>query len=114
MACAMGFFYPVLFIMFGGPGVAFIFLTNTNRFGQFWNIFMWLMLSVGMALLLVLYAREFYAREAMPEPLDGWQAVVPRSWYPLFRNVTSTAATATLATSSSSSSSTHALNYDEF
>ena len=115
VACAMGFFYPVLFIMFGGPGVGFIFLTNTNRFGQFWNIFMWLMLSVGMALLLVLYAREFYAREAMPEPLDGWQAVVPRSWYPLFRNVTTIAThdAATMATAAVAESSADALNYDD-
>ena len=29
---------------------------------RFFNIFMWMMLSVGMGLLLVLYSREWYAR----------------------------------------------------
>ena len=60
IACAMGFFYPVLMLMFGGPGVYFVNLTKKNT--RFYNVFLWLMLSVGNALLMVLYSREWYAR----------------------------------------------------
>jgi hypothetical protein len=55
-----GFFYPVLLLMFGGPGVFFVNLTKKNT--RFYNVFMWLMLSVGNALLMVLYSREWFAR----------------------------------------------------
>jgi hypothetical protein len=56
----VGFFYPVLLLMFGGPGVFFVNLTKKNT--RFYNVFMWLMLSVGNALLMVLYSREWFAR----------------------------------------------------
>ena len=46
--------------MFGGPGVIFVKIAETNS--QMSNIFLWLMLSVGMGLLLVLYSREWFAR----------------------------------------------------
>lgn len=63
IACALGFFFPILLLMFGGPGVFFVRLTRTN------NIFLWGMLFIGTGLLLVLYAREWYARYGL-EPLD--------------------------------------------
>jgi hypothetical protein len=57
---AAGFFFPVLFFMFGGPGVYFVNLTKSDT--RFYNVFLWLMLSVGNALLLVLYSREWFSR----------------------------------------------------
>jgi hypothetical protein len=58
LRCA-GFWFPALLLMFGGPGVFFVKLSGTNRFA---NVFLWLMLCLGMGLLLVLYSREWFAR----------------------------------------------------
>ena len=74
--------------MFGGPGVFFVQLTKQNT--RFYNIFMWLMLSVGNGLLLVLYSREWYARvgdlrvrfDGMD---DGILFFVPRSWLAFYQ-----------------------------
>jgi len=38
---ALGFFYPVMLVMFGGVGVFFIFLTKMGRGNRAWNVFMW-------------------------------------------------------------------------
>ncbi len=46
--------------MFGGPGVIFVKIAESNS--RMSNVFLWLMLSVGMGLLLVLYSREWFAR----------------------------------------------------
>lgn len=61
LACAFRFWYPVLLLMFGGPGVYFMNLTRKFA-SRFANVFMWMMLSVGLAILTVTYARELYAR----------------------------------------------------
>jgi hypothetical protein len=58
---AMGFFFPILGILFTGPGLIFILLTK-NKTGRIWNIFMWLMLATGNSWLMVLYCHEFYTR----------------------------------------------------
>lgn len=58
---AMGFFLPILGVLFTGPGLIFILLTK-NATGRAWNIFMWITLSTGNAMLMVLYVREFFAR----------------------------------------------------
>eukprot|EP00743_Colponemidia_sp_Colp-15_P002978 GILK01003221.1.p1 GENE.GILK01003221.1~~GILK01003221.1.p1 ORF type:complete len:583 (+),score=69.43 GILK01003221.1:36-1751(+) len=70
----LGFFYPILLLMFGGPGVIFVRITtNQKRWG---NLFMWAMLFIGTGLLMVLYSREWYARLHLPKT-DSW---LPRSW----------------------------------
>jgi len=82
-----GCFYPILFLMFGGPGVFFAQL-KTSRGTS--STFVWMMLIVGTGLLLVLYAREWYARfgcHRLPDALlPDWlhagtvgSVVVPRS-----------------------------------
>jgi len=53
IAASFRFWYPALLLMFGGPGVLFISMTR-NFAARFANVFMWLMLSVGLALLTVL------------------------------------------------------------
>ncbi|XP_004342463.2 cholesterol acyltransferase [Capsaspora owczarzaki ATCC 30864] len=80
LALALGFFYPVLLVMFGGVGVFFIFLTRNVRAG-FWNFFMWLMLFFGNGLLMVLYSLEFVNRqESEPRSSSAFMDfVVPRS-----------------------------------
>lgn len=105
IACSYRFWYPALLLMFGGPGV--FFMSLTRRFAaRFANVFMWLMLSVGLGLLTVMYSREQYARYGhewvgMPgvpatppyvfnpalHPSEGWgvldwvsYVMIPRSW----------------------------------
>ena len=57
----MGFFLPILFVLFGGPGILFIGLTR-RKTARIWNVFMWIMLSIGTAMLMVIYSREYFAR----------------------------------------------------
>lgn len=83
IACAIGFWYPVLLLMFGGPGVIFVKIAESNS--RMSNVFLWLMLSVGMGLLLVLYSREWFARyghHPVEYPLmnEGLMIFVPRSF----------------------------------
>jgi sterol O-acyltransferase len=85
---AMGFFLPILGVLFTGPGLIFILLTK-NKKHRSWNMFMWLTLSIGTAGLMVLYCREFYYRARGPalDPTTGmpWDQLgddffVPRTY----------------------------------
>ena len=84
------FFYPVLFILFAGVGVSFIFLTKLGKGSKNWNLFMWANLSIGNAVNIILYAREFYARYGAIRPEfenDHFKLVdlpwyKPASWHP--------------------------------
>ncbi len=85
---AMGFFLPILAVLFGGPGVIFILLTK-NKTGRIWNIFMWLMLSTGNAMLMVMYCREYYVRHhpsSLGSTLDFHDFMVPRTFRIQFPN----------------------------
>lgn len=90
LAVAIGFWFPVLLFMFGGPGVYFMRLTRGSHSG--FNVFMWTMLSVGTSLLLVLYSREWYARHATPPVLQGDEygvltPLMPYSLFAYYRNL---------------------------
>ncbi|WAQ95066.1 SOAT1-like protein [Mya arenaria] len=94
---ALGFFYPVLFVMFMGAGckyttfflfqngdflsqffVGFIFVKGTSRS---WNVFLWLALLMGMGILLCLYTIEWYARQNCKQFSDDFlDILIPRSW----------------------------------
>ena len=77
---AMGFFLPILGILFTGPGLVFILLTK-NKTGRIWNAFMWMMLATGNGWLMVIYAREYYARQnKFSSSEDTWENfLVPRT-----------------------------------
>lgn len=83
LAGALGFFYPILLIMFGGPGI--IFINFTKNKDQPWNIFVWAMLLIGTGLLIIFYSWEFYARLLLDlSPKYGvWAWFIPHSWVPL-------------------------------
>ena len=84
LAASFGFLMPALFVFFTGPGVALLWLTR-------WlsprpaNVFLWLALSLGVALLFTMYVDEGVLRSADGEGrhLRGvarlYDAVVPRS-----------------------------------
>lgn len=84
---AIGFFYPMLFIIFTGPGIILIRNSRNNKSKQL-NIFFWTMMFVGTGLLLVLYSREYYARQMVSADKVnkeyGWVGVfMPRSLFVL-------------------------------
>jgi hypothetical protein len=90
IAWGLGFFYPVLLVMFLGFGVTFIYVTRIFRGHVLWNIFFWLTLTVGNGVLMVLYSREYYSHNP---PADGLPVVypllnapswMPYSWQPFF------------------------------
>lgn len=76
----LGFFYPVLFVMFWGAGFAFIFVRGTHRL---WNVFLWVSLFSGMGILMCLYSMEWYAqlncRVVLPN--STFNMLIPRSWF---------------------------------
>lgn len=71
LSIALGFFLPILGVLFSGPGLAFILLTK-NQTNRIWNVFMWMMLTIGNASLMVLYCREYFARAKNIPPTDPW------------------------------------------
>ncbi|XP_063586122.1 sterol O-acyltransferase 1-like [Penaeus indicus] len=79
LSFAFRFFYPVLLVMFGGFGVAFMFVNSKAR--QF-NIFLWVTLIFGTGILMCLYSMEWYARINCPAVHEGFvDYLVPRSLY---------------------------------
>ncbi|XP_070791056.1 sterol O-acyltransferase 2-like [Pituophis catenifer annectens] len=78
---SFGFFYPVMFVLFVMPGVLFNFVLNDKRKGPFWNIIMWICLSLGMAIFFSLYCQEYFAQVHCPlKEKTFWGLVTPRSW----------------------------------
>ena len=75
------FCFPVLLLMFGGLGVFFVPLTRLWRNARGWNIFLWSMLLIGQGVLLVLYSREYYARNIPPQHFAA-QFIDNESWIP--------------------------------
>ncbi|KAJ3105576.1 Sterol O-acyltransferase 1 [Phlyctochytrium planicorne] len=78
LACALGYCFPVLLLMYGGPGnyvdddalcltlllgLIFAQMNKSQRRTQNTNIFVWAMLLIGTGLLVTLYSREFYIRQ---------------------------------------------------
>lgn len=86
IAVAMGFLYPVLFVMFLGVGVLYVKVTEMFRASRFSNTFFWTNLIIGNGLLMVLYSREWYARAAGSPLLteESSQSFLPYSWQPFF------------------------------
>lgn len=60
VTCGCGFFFPMLFIMFGGPGVVF----TSFKFGNspYSGTLFWVLMLIGSGILMVTFCREFYAR----------------------------------------------------
>ncbi|KAK7794580.1 hypothetical protein R5R35_003595 [Gryllus longicercus] len=74
------FFYPLLFVAFGGFSAALVFLTGSSS--KRGNLFMWLTLCLGTGVLTAAYSMEWYARINCPQVLDTvTDFFVPRSWF---------------------------------
>jgi len=60
LAMSLGFYKPIVFLMFLVPGVLFIPLTGLFKGSRGWNVFMWAMLIIGHGMLVGLYARAWH------------------------------------------------------
>ena len=60
VTCALGFFFPILFFMFGGPGVILTQMKFGN--GPYVGTTFWALMMIGSGLLMALYCREYFAR----------------------------------------------------
>ncbi|KAI8834482.1 hypothetical protein BC829DRAFT_407095 [Chytridium lagenaria] len=63
LACALGYCFPILLLMYGGPGKGTQYIISSLG-TQNTNIFVWSMLLLGTGLLVTLYSREFYIRQS--------------------------------------------------
>lgn len=80
IAVSMGFFYPILLMMFGGPGVIYTFFSRQEK--RWLNVFVWSMFFIGNGLLVLFYSWEYYARQTINlYPRYGWvSSIIPHSW----------------------------------
>lgn len=77
----LGFFYPVMLILFLVVGGLLNFTMNDRHTGPAWNILMWTFLFLGQGIQVSLYCQEWYARRHCPLPQPTfWELVTPRSW----------------------------------
>ena len=73
-------FYPILLVMFGGPGVIYTLLPKKES--RLLNIFVWSMFFVGNGLLVIFYSWEYFARQSVDlTTVYGWKGwLIPHSW----------------------------------
>lgn len=66
VSCGFGFVFPILFALFGGPGVIF----TSFKFGSngYAGTVFWLLMLIGSGILMVCCCREFYARQSPKAP----------------------------------------------
>lgn len=82
---AIGFFYPILFILFTGPGI--ILIQNQKRMKSIAvNFLFWLEMYIGSALLFSCYLVESFARETISDEIiekdfPNISFLIPRTLY---------------------------------
>lgn len=83
ITCSLGFYYPVLFVMFAGLGVTvyFISLRFPNFNASAGNVFLFFSVFLGWSFQIVFYSSEYYARINCPQVSSFWlDKLLPRSW----------------------------------
>ncbi|XP_060051274.1 sterol O-acyltransferase 2 isoform X2 [Erinaceus europaeus] len=77
----LGFFYPVMLVLFLGVGGLLNFMMNDRYTGPAGNVLMWTLLFLGQGIQVSLYSQEWYARHHCPLPQTTfWGLVTPQSW----------------------------------
>ncbi|XP_051016361.1 sterol O-acyltransferase 2 isoform X1 [Acomys russatus] len=77
----LGFFYPVMLMLFLVVGGLLNFTMNDRHRGPSWNVLMWVLLFLGQGIQVSLYCQEWYARRHCPlSQTTFWGLVTPRSW----------------------------------
>ena len=80
LAISMQFFYPILLVLFGGPGVIYTFFSRREL--RVLNIFVWSMFFAGNGIIVVFYSWEYFARKSLDlSDKYGWKSFfIPHSW----------------------------------
>ncbi|XP_045379481.1 sterol O-acyltransferase 2 isoform X2 [Camelus bactrianus] len=77
----LGFFYPVMLMLFLVIGGLLNFMMHDQHTGPAWNVLMWTMLFLGQGIQVSLYCQEWYARRHCPlTQTTFWALMTPRSW----------------------------------
>lgn len=82
---ALGFFYPILFILFTGPGI--ILIQNQRKLKSISiNFMFWLEMYIGTSLLFSFYLVESFAREVISDEtvradFHSLALFIPRTFY---------------------------------
>ncbi|KAL4511871.1 hypothetical protein ABPG72_012716 [Tetrahymena utriculariae] len=91
LSFVIGYFYPILLIVFTGPGI--ILIQNTRRYAsKNFNIAFWLLMYIGTSLIITLYLTEQWARSNVDESIiyARWGKfmgdIMPRTLYINFAN----------------------------
>lgn len=79
LSFAFGFFYPIMFLMFEGAGVFFMFVTKKEH-KAVGNIIMWLSLCLGNGIMFSLYNIEYFARQNCVVGNSVLDFFIPVSW----------------------------------
>ncbi|CAF3750192.1 unnamed protein product [Rotaria sordida] len=79
MVFALGFFYPVIFLVFGVVGLVCLFCLPRQE-SVTYNILVWILLFIGVGLQSCLYFMETYARKSCPSNNTFWDKLIPRSF----------------------------------
>lgn len=86
LTVALGFFYPICFFMFTGPGILFINQGKKLVKRSWVNIIFWLQIYLGTSLMITLYLIEYYSRYRITDAFvyEKWgmlQYLIPRTVY---------------------------------
>ncbi|XP_073939557.1 sterol O-acyltransferase 2 isoform X3 [Castor canadensis] len=77
----LGFFYPVMLMLFLVIGGLLNFTMNDRHTGPAWNVLLWTLLFLGQGIQVSLYCQEWYAQRHCPlSQTTFWGLVTPRSW----------------------------------
>ncbi|CAF3330719.1 unnamed protein product [Rotaria socialis] len=79
MGFTLGFFFPIMFFLFGVVGLVFLLFLPRHR-GVAYNILMWVLLLIGMGVQSSFYFMESYARKECPRNDTFWDDITPRSF----------------------------------
>lgn len=80
LAVTYRFFFPVILVIFGTAGVAFVFVTK-KKTARCWNVFLWITLIAGWGLIVIFYTVEYYSRVNCPQTRDNLRDFfIPRSF----------------------------------
>lgn len=81
ICCAFRFVYPILFILFGGPGLIYTFILKKDS--RLLNIVVWSSFLIGNGLIIMFYSWEYFARQNfdLREKYGMWSYLIPHSLY---------------------------------
>lgn len=81
---AIGFFYPILFILFAGPGILFMQMASLRKTSV--NLIFWLEMYIGTSIMFTLYLVQCFSRQKVGDSTiesqwGSFSPLIPRTLY---------------------------------